>query len=464
MLQTSSSCPRTPTWLFLWLITAMVATLGLTVLPTTAQAAGLVENSSFDEGTRHWRTNGDAEVLKVESISGDPAAVLTSTTERHTVLNDVVNSVSDTGQAGTTYRLSARVRGTTGTDGALRLREVSGQGTVEHETSFDLTGTWQPVSLDVTTTRANASLDINVVAWDLPAGDRLVVDDVTLATVTASPSPTPEPCSGTVPSGTEFGASMTTSGISAEDSLDRLDDAFGKLPVVRVFDPDLPFDWSHQRNDLLAGRTMVMSFRPMPQEVLSGQHDAFFRRWFAEAPEDRTIYWSYIHEPEPLIRNGRFTATQYRQAWRRIEAIADQACKPNMFATLILTGWTATPASGRDYRDYDAGRDVIDVLAWDPYNGASDPDRDYYSPVSTFMAPAVETSVADGRPWGIAETGSRLVPGDDGRGRAAWLRSVAEYAIANDAQFVTYFQSTRDGDWRLNDPYSRAVWRDYVAR
>ncbi|WP_010147523.1 carbohydrate binding domain-containing protein [Serinicoccus profundi] len=463
MTLSSPSCPRPRSWLLLWLATALVATLALTALPGTAQAAGLVRNGSFDEGTRYWRTNGSAEVLRTESFSGNPAAVLTSTTQRHTVLNDATNSVADTGSTGATYRLSARVRGTSGTDGALRLREVGATGTREHQKAFELTGSWQTVSLPITTTRSGASLDVNVVAWNLAPGERLVVDDVTL-TRTTTALPAPEPCTGRVPDTTLFGASMTTSGISAEDSLERLDQAFGTLPVVRIFDPGLPFEWSHARNDLLEGRTMVMSFRPMPQDVLAGRHDAFFRRWFAQAPEDRTIYWSYIHEPEPLIKSGRFTATQYKAAWRRIEALADEACKPNMFSTLILTGWTAIPASGRDYRDYDAGRDVIDVLAWDPYNGASDPDRDYYSPVSEFMAPAVQTSIADGRPWGIAETGSRLVPGDDGQGRAAWLRSVAEYAVRHDAQFVTYFQSTRDGDWRLNDRYSRAVWREFVAR
>ncbi|OLT41883.1 hypothetical protein BJF86_02430 [Serinicoccus sp. CNJ-927] len=452
-------------WLILGLVAALLAAFAVTtVAAAPARAAELVDNPDFEQGTRHWRTNGSDEVLRVQEVSGSPAAVLTTTRTTHAVLNDTTNSVTDTGAVGASYRVQARLRGTPGADGALRLREVSSRGTIEHETSFTLGDSWRTVELTVRTTHPNASLDLNVVAWDLAVGQRLVIDSVRMERVGSGAQPTPEPCTGEVPDSTLFGASMTTSGISAEDSLARLDSAFGTIPVVRVFDPNLPFEWSHRRNDVLDGRTMVMSFRPMPQEVLSGRHDAFFRRWFAQAPEDRTIYWSYIHEPEPLIRDGRFTMSQYKQAWRRIESIADEACKPNMFATLILTGWTATPASGRDYRDYDAGRDVIDVLAWDPYNGASDPDRDYYSPVSDFMAPAVQTSLQDGRPWGIAETGSRLIPGDSGPGRARWLRSLAEYAVANDAQFVTYFQSTRDGDWRLNDQHSRAVWREFAAR
>lgn len=270
-------------------------------------------------------------------------------------------------------------------------------------------------------------------------------------------------CRGRVPSDTLFGSHMTTSGISAEDSLRRVDAEFGRVPVVRVFDPGLPMEWNHRRNDLLKGRTMVLSFRARPQDVLSGKDDAFFRRWFAEAPDDRTIYWSYIHEPEPLIQAGQFTATQYRAAWRRLAELADEACKPHMFSTLILTGWTAEPASGRDYRTYDAGPAVVHVLAWDTYNGATDKHRADYESIDTFLAPAVQISVADGRPWGIAELGSRVVPGDDGRGRAAWLRAVGSYVIAHQAAFVTYFQSTRGGDWRLNDPYSLRVWSGFVA-
>ncbi len=72
---------------------------------------------------------------------------------------------------------------------------------------------------------------------------------------------------------------------------------------------------------------------------------------------------------------------------------------------------------------------------------------------------------ADGRPWGIAETGSRLVPGDDGTARAAWVTSVGNYLTSNGAMFVTYYSSARGIHFKMdNDPFSANAWRAFVER
>lgn len=449
-------------------VTMLAWTLG--AVPS-ARAEELVANDHFGSGTEGWRTNSSTQTITPVSFPQGRAVRLSVSTTQNAVLNDTVNTVSDTGAPGQRYLVKTRVRTTTpSVNAALRFREVSPTGTIEHQTSFTLADeAWTMVYLNVTTTHANATMDLNLVAWSLRSSQDLLVDLVSVQSVEGTDLPAgtaPAPvnqCDGTVPNGTLFGSHISTSSLSAEDALAKIDSHFGRVPVVRVFDPGLPMDWSRPRTSVYDNRTMVISFRPLPQDVLSGKYDAYFRSWFADAPKDRVIYWSYIHEPEPLIRDGRFSASEYRAAWKRLSTIADEACQPNMFSTLILTGWTANPSSGRDYRTYDAGPSVIDVLAWDPYNGASDPDRDYYASISAFLAPVVKVSEADGRPWGIAETGSRLVPGDDGRGRAEWLRQVGKYLIDHNAQFVTYFQSTRDGDWRLNDPYSKKVWSDFVA-
>lgn len=469
--------PRLALTTFALFLAVALSLVGLNLtLAAPAHAAELVKNYHFGQGTDGWRTNGSAQRLQVIDIDGGRAARLTTSTTTHAVLNDEVNTVRSTGAPGASYAVKARVRTTTpGVKGALRFREVASSRVVPHQSSFSLDNTsWKMVSLQVTTTTTDATMDLNVVAWDLSSSDNLIIDLVSVepsSSTVSEPAPAPAPapapissCEGRVPTKSLFGANISGSRTSNEESLRQIDEAFGKVPVVRTFDPYLPQMWDKLRSQLTKDRTLVTSFRPKPQEVLSGKHDEFFRNWFKSAPDNQQIYWSYIHEPEPLIRDGNFTAQQYKDAWRRLARFADEACKPNMHATLILTGWTAMPASNRDYRTYDAGYDTIDVLAWGPYNGATDPDRDYYDDVSNFMAPAVEVSKADGRPWGIAETGSRLIPGDAGQGRAAWLRSVGNYAINNGAQFVTYFHSTRDGDWRLNDSYSRAVWRDFVAR
>ena len=56
-----------------------------------------------------------------------------------------------------------------------------------------------------------------------------------------------------------------------------------------------------------------------------------------------------------------------------------------------------------------------------------------------------------GKPWALAETGSRLIPGDSGSKRAAWLTSVGTYLRQNGAVYGTYFNSTRDANWMLDD-------------
>lgn len=253
---------------------------------------------------------------------------------------------------------------------------------------------------------------------------------------------------------------MSTSKMSAPKSVAELDSHFGMtVPALRVFDTGMVGPWSKPRTPAIKGRTLIMSFRPLPQEVLTGQHDAAFKAWFEQAPADSTIYWSYGHEPEPKILNGDYTAAQYRAAWQRLDKIADSVCRQNMYATLILTGWTTESESKRDWRTYYPGGDVIDVMAFDPYNGVYDQERNYYASPEAMYKNPIRVAREAGKPFAIAETGSRIVVGDsDGRRRAAWLKEMGDYLRAHNALFVTYFHSTRGAHWILDDAVSRDAW------
>ncbi len=154
----------------------------------------------------------------------------------------------------------------------------------------------------------------------------------------------------------------------------QVDDAFGRVPIVRTFDPGMPLQWWRPRNEVVSGRDVVTSFRPMPDEVLSGVHDERFREWFEQAPDDVHIFWSYIHEPEPFLKDDTFTQAEYFAAWEHLADIADTVCSPKMHSTLILTGFTANEAD-IDYRDFDPGPEIVDVIGWDPYNGVYAPER-----------------------------------------------------------------------------------------
>lgn len=443
------------------------ATVGNGARPAQPVQGELLSNPDFSEGTNGWRTNGSTQLLNIIGGS-NPIAQLTTSSAGHAVLNDAPNAVQGAPQ-GQSYNVSARVRTTTpNVNGALRIREVNGTRVTSSETSFNLRDTqWQTVTLNVTTLHTGSHLDLNLVAWNLPVGQNLQVEWLSVKATTSS-DPTPPPpdaCYVAPPSETIFGASISSSGgKSAEESLNDLDHLFGTIPVVRHFSPNLPFAWDSARAALLKDRTVVLSFKAHPTQITSGSLDTFFREWFADAPTDQIIYWSYFHEPENNINAGEFTAAQYRAAWAHLGTLASEVCKPNMYSTLILTEWTMNPSSKRDYRTYDAGPDVVDVLAFDAYNGASDPNRNYYRDPADLLGNISAKMELDGRPWGIAETGSRLVPDDPGPGRAAWLTGMGNYLIDHDAIFVTYFQSTSDGDWRLLDAPSVNAWKNFVGR
>lgn len=430
----------------------------------------LLPNPDFSAGAKGWITNGSNQVL---TILDGGIAQLTTKTAGTATLNDRPNAVQSTAK-GARYTVSARVRTTTPTvNGSLRIREVSGAQATSSSTSYVLSNTsWQVVTLSVTTVYANSHLDFNVNAVGIRPGQNLQIDWVSIKQATATvngpeapqaPAPPSNSCEAPPPSGTLFGTSMSTSKQTFPDAIKGLDSTFGKVNVIRHFSPGLPFSWSSQNANLIKGRTMVMSFKRHPTEITSGQYDAFFRNWFKTAPNDQTIYWSYFHEPEGNINAGEFTLAQYRAAWIRLANLAKEACKPNLHATLILTGWTMNPSSKRDYRVYDVGSQYIKVLAFDPYNGIYE-DRPYYEAPELLFGHIATKMKSDGRPWGIAETGARLIKGDaSGTKRAEWLTSMGPYLKQNKALFATYFHSSGNGgDYSLNDKPSQTAWGKLV--
>lgn len=278
----------------------------------------------------------------------------------------------------------------------------------------------------------------------------------------AAPSPTGS-CKAPAYSSsrTLFGTSLSSADGSLKEALAKNDALFGRLPVVRQFDPTVPPPGAWSRRTFLADRTLVVSFREHPADVLAGKHDAAILAHFRSAPRSKPIFWSYFHEPEPHVANGDFTLAQYRAAWRHVVDLVGTLCRDNLYPTLILTGWTTEPASKRSWRDYYPGGAHISVVAWDPYNFATTIPTLYKDP-ATLYASVVKASRESGKPWGIAETGSALVPGDDGTARAAWLDKVARYFRDKGAAWVTYFQSNRDNEFRLFDEPSRSTWAKWV--
>ncbi|MEH1016819.1 hypothetical protein V6U90_27430 [Micromonospora sp. CPCC 206060] len=284
------------------------------------------------------------------------------------------------------------------------------------------------------------------------------------------PTPTPSPSARNGAGDAAFPTNRRTlpgasihllSGESFAAGLARSDRTYGPLRMVRVFYPGLPPSWSGSRADVV-NRTVVVSFKAPPGEVLAGRHDSRLASWFASVPRDHDVYWSYFHEPENDVESGSYTTSQFRSAWRRVAGLADRAGNSRLKATLILMCWTLNPQSNRRFEDYYPGGDVVDVLGWDCYNSGGKYGR-YTAPDKVF-GPMISKSRALGKPWGLAETGSVRIPGDSGAGRAAWIREMSAYLNAQRPLWVAYYDyEVSGGDFRLTDTASQQAWRSWCA-
>ena len=258
---------------------------------------------------------------------------------------------------------------------------------------------------------------------------------------------------------TGFGASVYQNGAAWASAVSRSDSKYGHLDVIRVFYPGAPAAWPGTAGSV--NRPVVVSFHIPPAQILNGSNDAELTNWFKNAPTDRTIWWTYYHEPENDIAAGKFTAAQYRAAWQHVAALEAKVHHANMQATLILMCYTLNKMSHRNFSDYYPGSSVIDVLGWDCYNKSA--DAPYETPPRMFDQ-MIAFSRAQGKPFGVAEFGSTVIKGDYA-GRANWIKAVGTYLHSNGAQFVSYFDSPMGpgGDYRLTDTTSANALKSLVT-
>ena len=487
--------------LALFVAFAVVAALVVAVAMGQSSAAvtlgpNLLDNSGFSDGTAGWappRRRAISLTTVDDGVFGSGHSARLATTKPVNARIDDRPSQWPQVDPGTTYVATAWVRSSGGpADGVIRLREWNGQRVVHTETAtFTATRAWQRVWVREQAQRDGSHLQVSVIFPGLAAASPVLVDRVMLRSVlSGGPDVTPPPDTTSDPgdpggsgggngggsgggngggsgggngggsdSATLFGASVWASGTTWDDAVQTTDRRYGHLGVVRVFYSGMPDPWPGRAGNL--DRPVVVSFKADPDRVQSGADDAFFRTWFATAPRDRDVWWTLWHEPEDDVAAGHFTAAAWRGAIRHLAQLADEAHNPRLHTTVILMCWTVSAQSGRSLDDFFPGADVVDTIGWDCYSHPKDPTT-YVDPADIFDE-AVAASQRLGVSWGIAETGSRLVPGDDGSKRAAWLHQVAQYADANGAAFVTYFDSVVGGDFRLLDEPSRQAWHDVVS-
>lgn len=211
----------------------------------------------------------------------------------------------------------------------------------------------------------------------------------------------------------------------------------------------------------LGTHRLAISWKILPAQVVDGSHDAQITAWARGIPDHYTTeepaYASYWHECEDDIERGTFTAAAYRAAWVHIASLIRQAGTPIRLVLILMEFTLRTPR--RNWLDYYAGPNDVDVLGWDCYFR---PGRD---PADVYARPRA-VSMAAGKPWAICETavGASEVP--DPRQRQALLTALARNAatVAPLPEFVSYFDSDPGGlpgfGWNISrDPAAAAAWR-----
>ena len=232
---------------------------------------------------------------------------------------------------------------------------------------------------------------------------------------------------------------------------------FGRMGIYRVYYTGLPKSNAWTTGLPAANHSaVIVSFKALPNAILSGADDAVLKHFFDTAPTGHPIYYVFYHEPEDNINAGQFTAAAYRSAWVHIVGLADAAHNPDLHSTLTLMAYDLRPASHRNWRDYMPPGNVISTIAWDAYP----PGARQLTPPAQFLAPEVAASKAAGLPFGFAEFGVT-----DLSGRPAWLTAVGDYLMKSGALFGTLFDSTPPGtpDLTITDRASATAWRNIVA-
>ena len=312
--------------------------------------------------------NAGCETKPAWTVTGAGASVTTSTTA-HSGKKSCLLYASAAGAAsmtpstplvaktvlGTTYTFSVWVSGNGRGDVpvSVKLDEVNG-GKVVATKSTAVTAksaTFTKVTVTLVATKAGSTVKLTIGSTKLTRTQGVRVDDMTLTSLAAAPTPppttppapptTPTPPPTTPPTvppappttppappttppappttppappttqppapvqETSFGTTAQPRDGSLADAVARQDAKFGHLATLRYYAPGLPPAWS--QITALGMRDLAVSFKSSPATVLSGANDEYLTAWFKAAPTDRKIWWTYFHEPENDVETGSFT-------------------------------------------------------------------------------------------------------------------------------------------------------------
>lgn len=198
----------------------IVGGLSFSLLPifeAEAASKNLVVNGSFSARAKGWSvTPKTARLSTVKPGTNRFAKLRTTVQGGRIVLNDKVNTVKGSA-AGVTYLVSVRVKSNKGGRvGTLRVRESAAGKTIRHQRAIRLPDRkWHRFSFEFTTTKADSTLDLNLIASKVATSRRIYVDSVRLVVVDEKESTAPTPGPSASPTSSAAPTSGATSTATA---------------------------------------------------------------------------------------------------------------------------------------------------------------------------------------------------------------------------------------------------------
>jgi hypothetical protein len=227
-----------------------------TVVVSTGGGPNLVGNPSFESSTSGWAAYNSSIARVSGGQEGSFAVRVTGPASTATFgINDSPNWVGNTGVVGKRYRFTAWVRSVSNVGLVrLRVREYLGgtqYGSTTYSPAVALSSAWQTLTVDYVTTRANSTLDFNILDSPVANGEVFLVDNISIVLVSGSGimALSPDVAQGSTPLG--FSAAVFPNPVHAEGTLRfvtsksgpvrvQLYDTHGRLARTLLDEPDLP--------------------------------------------------------------------------------------------------------------------------------------------------------------------------------------------------------------------------------
>jgi Tfp pilus assembly protein PilE len=254
-----------------------------------------------------------------------------------------------------------------------------------------------------------------------------------------------------------------------------------KAPLLVAWEP---YNWDVASVDQAAFR---------PASIAAGSYDAHITSWLTTAQtfaDDNTIMVRFAPEMNDAVRpwsvgvNGGNTAADYIAMWRHVYDIKQSVAPDVIMVWNPLVAGSDGAGNAVSISSVFPGSAYVDMLALDGFNWADIQNPGtcgWQSYDDIFGGPVEEIkTLANGKPWGIAEAASASKPdsyfqsggacytnwgswvyawpedapfystASDWITQAGWTKTMIQKANADGALFVNLFNVNKETDWRLN--------------